>query len=517
MSVLRQKLHWSKGLSQSGKLAVFFGSNWFFLTMLLLFACEAIWLAISSRFPMAFDEGYHFGLVQFFSHHLNPLVTTQPANTYGLGAIAHNPSFLYHYLLSFPYRLVAHFTQSIQIQVIILRFINIALIVASLLVTRKILQIIRVPRVLTNIVLLAFAFTPIVTVLAAQINYDNLLILVSSVSVYQTMLLVQGLRRGQLNVALLFRVICLCLYSSLVKFSFLPFLVGITAVVVWQLAVYWRQHRATFATDVTAGFRAIPRRTTASFAVAGVIGIGLFLNFYGYDLVKYHNPVPQCNQVLTIQDCKQYYSWDRNYTVAQYEKQHAQPLQMNALQYTAFWFRVEYYQLFAEIVPTGGLIYIAHDFYIIIITLSVAAVLCTLVSARKILKHNSALLEISVIVVMYLLFLWARNYHDYRQLGQPLAIQGRYLVPVLVYVYGLLGLGIKYSLETKRSLQLVLQPATALLVVFSFVYFGGYVRYISSISPNTGWPAQTTHTALSISHDTSVSYQHDQRVVSRKT
>jgi hypothetical protein len=476
------------------------GSNWFFVFTLLLFASEAGWLAITSRFPMAFDEAYHFGIIQFFGHHLNPLVSQQPASTYGLGAIAHDPSFLYHYLLSFPYRLVAHFSHSMKLQVIVLRFFSIAFMIGSLLIIRKTLRFMRIPAMLANIILLVFALTPIVTALAAQINYDNLLILMSSACIYQTLRLVQSLRRGLLDVKLLLTLACFCLYASVVKFTFLPFLIGIVAVVAWQLILYWRRHTSTFAANFVAGFKAIPRQTQAVLAIAGIIGLGLFINFYGYDLVKYHNPEPQCNQILSIQDCQHYYSWERNYTAVQYKKSHPQPLQMNPVRYTWFWFKVQYYQLFAEIVPIGGLVHIAHDFYATIIVLSVIGALCTLLSLPKILRLHKAFLALAAIVATYLLFLWARNYYDYRQLGQPLAIQGRYVVPVLVYMYALLGLGITYTLESKKTLRLVVRPAITAIVIFSFIYFGGYVRYVSNISPNDQWPAQPARTSYIITN-----------------
>src|ERR1035438_773805 len=161
------------------KFSSFLESNWLTIIILLIFAAEASWLALTSRFPMAFDEGYHFNLIQFFSHRFNPIVTSQPSSTYALGAIVHNPSFLYHYLLSFPYRLIAHFTSSIETQVILLRFINIGLAITSLLIMKKILSRLGLPYILVNILLLVFALTPLVTALSAQINYDNLLILVA--------------------------------------------------------------------------------------------------------------------------------------------------------------------------------------------------------------------------------------------------------------------------------------------------------------------------------------------------
>lgn len=119
------------------RLSGWLGSDHFFGITLLIFVVETGWLACTSRFPMAFDEAYHFGLIRFFSHHPDPLVTSQAADTYKYGALIQNSSLLYHYLMSFPYRLIAAVTQNPEMQVIALRFINIALLVGTLFVMRR--------------------------------------------------------------------------------------------------------------------------------------------------------------------------------------------------------------------------------------------------------------------------------------------------------------------------------------------------------------------------------------------
>lgn len=469
------------------KFIAFISSNWFFRTILLLFVIEAGWLAITSRYPMAFDEGYHFGLIQFFSHHLNPIITHQPSSTYAFGAIEHNPSFLYHYLLSFPYRLISFLTTSLQVQVISLRFINLAFMATSLIYMRKMLRCLQLPRPLINIVLLVFALTPLVTVLAAQINYDNLLILMSSIAVYQTLIIAQRLRERSIDLTRIISVLCLCLFASLVNFPFLPIFLGIILVLAWQLASYRRKDKTNFAAQLGSSYAAIRVRTKLILLVIGVIGGSLFMTYYGYDIIKYHSPVPQCNQILNIQDCKQYYAWDRNYTVLQYEKSHPVKHMMNPLSYTLFWFRVEYYQLFGEIIPTGGLVYIARVFYVTVMVVSAIAAMCAILTFRQIVKRYKAVPLVTMIAATYLTALWLRNYHDYLQLRQPLAIQGRYLVPVLLYFYILFGLGIMLAFESKRKVRIVFRPALATVIVVSFIYFGGYVRYASNISPSDGW------------------------------
>lgn len=464
--------------------------RWFFYATLSLFTAETGWLALTSRYPMAFDEGEHFSMIRFFARHASPLVTAQPSSTYNLGSIAHNPSFLYYWLLAWPYRLVALLSHSLQVQVISLRFINIAFALATLVVLKKLLQLIGLKETLANLVLLLVALTPVVTVLSAQINYDNLMILAATGAMYLAVRCEQRWRRGEFDVSQAAWLLIICLLGSLVKFAFVPIFVGIFAVLGWVLVRQWRRAPGRLWAELKRSAAALSLPAKFFFVTAGMLSMALFGAFYGYNTVRYHNPVPQCNQILTIADCQQYYSWDRNYTLAQ----HKLPVTMNPLQYTYLWGRSMLYQLFAEIIPTGGLVPIASLYYGLLIGLLVLGTVCVLANVRKILGNRRLMLLLPV-ALAYLAALWARNYHDYRQLGQAVAIQGRYAVPVIAYFYALLALGVGYALASPKTVIRVVRPALATLVVAAFVYFGGYVRYAAVISPNYSWLPTSRHVA----------------------
>src|SRR6185312_5810861 len=90
----------------------------FFWAIVLLLAFQASWIALSARYPMAFDEDFHFGVIRIYAHHLSPFLSGQPPGADAYGAVAHDPSYLYHYLMSFPYRLISLFTDNQTAQVI---------------------------------------------------------------------------------------------------------------------------------------------------------------------------------------------------------------------------------------------------------------------------------------------------------------------------------------------------------------------------------------------------------------
>ena len=462
-------------------------SNWVFVCTMLLFAAETGWLALTSRFPMAFDEAYHFNLIQFFAHRLNPVVTSQTASTYKFGAIVQNPSFLYHYLLSFPDRFVTLFTYNPEPQVIVLRLINIAFALGSLYVMKKLLRLLQVPDGLANILLLIFALTPIVTVLSAQINYDNLFILSAALCVYQTVFFAHRLNRNVFDTKALLVLLSLCLFSSLVKFAFLPILLAIAGITAWKIARYRHRHRGRRLLSTAAkNFAAIGRSAKLVLLTAVLIGSLLFVRFYGVNLVKYHNPAPQCSQILSFKACKHYYAWDSNYNVLQYQRLHPTANKMNTAQYSMYWLLLTSYFLFGATMPLQGPYSLSDAFYLIIILLTALGLVCTIVNFRKMLRANKNVSALALISFTYLLFLWGRNYHDYVHLGQAVAVNGRYWVPVLFYLYTLAGLGVYHAFSGKNESRARSRSILAVMVIAAFVYYGGYMQYMYRIDPVYG-------------------------------
>src|SRR5688572_21436696 len=111
------------GLSQ--KLTKILGSRGFYFGVLGFFVFEALWVALSSVYPMAFDEDFHLGVIRLYADNFWPVLPEDAGSSGVFGAIARDPSFLFHWLMSFPYRLIGVFTDSQTATVIIMRLINI--------------------------------------------------------------------------------------------------------------------------------------------------------------------------------------------------------------------------------------------------------------------------------------------------------------------------------------------------------------------------------------------------------
>ena len=472
--------------TKTRKITEFIGSRWFFGITIALFTGQTVWLAITSRFPMAFDEAYHLGLIQFFSHRWNPLVTVQPPSSYRLGPIIHGTSWLYHYLMSFPYRLMEIFTHDVVTLVIGLRFINIALVIANLFILRKLLRLLRISDGLTNMVLFIFALTPMVTVLSAQINYDNLMIPLVTFSIYETVLLTRELDRKYFDIVRFICLLCLCLLASLVKFAFLPIFLAITIVVIRKLLVNWRNNLPNLLGQATAGLKRSNAITKTVLLAVTALSIFLFGWVYGVNIAKYHDPIPQCNQVLSDQDCSQYYSWFLKHTFHEYTIAHpAAAINLNVGSFTSYWMTSMSEKLYGSIMPLEGMYSLSAPLYSLAFLFFIGALGAIALNFKKIIHDYPELIMLIFVSLIYLVFLWGRNYEDYRQVGTVVAINGRYLVPILAFLYVVLGLSVSYALERDRASKFV---KTVIAVVFICIFggFGGFGQYVTHITPRYG-------------------------------
>ncbi len=230
-----------KVLSRIGE---YMGSKKFYRLVLGIFIFEAVWIAVSAAYPQAFDENFHFGMIKVYSHYWLPFLTSQPPHADAYGAVTRDPSYLYHYLMSFPYRLIELLTRNQLTQVIILRFINVGLFAWGIVLFRKVLLRVGTNTALTNLILMLFVLIPIVPQLAAQINYDNLLIPLTAAMILLGFRIMDEIRAKKISSWSIGMLIGFGLLVSLVKYAFLPIFAGI---VVFLAIVVIRNYRHNLA------------------------------------------------------------------------------------------------------------------------------------------------------------------------------------------------------------------------------------------------------------------------------
>jgi len=447
----------------------------FFWVICGFLALQALWIALSNRYPMAFDEDFHFGIIKIYSHHLSPFLYGQPAGADSFGPVARDPSYLYHYLMSFPYRLIAAITNSQSIQVIFLRLINIALFVGDLWLIRRVMLRIAAPITAINASLLVFVLIPVVPMLAGQINYDNLFIGVIAAAILLTERFIYGLEKRRFDVLALLLLAAAVLLGSLVKYAFLPIALVLGLSVVWNLIRYWRRSTKLL----------LPARPLLiGGALLVVIASGIFSQRYLVNVARYGTPLPDCAKVLTIKQCSRYGPWNRDYNLKLAKADSDKDASLT--EFTGKWFYGMWMRLYFTLdgprsdfqtrgplpVPALGGIAIAATGLLVVV-----------IGGRKLLRAYDRRLVATVVLVAgaYIAVLFLDNFAAFRRTGQPVAINGRYLLPFLPYLGLLAIMAGREVLHSKTRLAYVL----AGLLLFSQLYGGGAMTFI--LRSEDGW------------------------------
>ena len=462
------------------KVTTLASSKKFFYFVLLVLVFEGSWMALSSHYPMAFDEGYHFGLIKLYSHHISPWWNGQPLEADVFGAVSRDPSYIYHWLMSFLYRLINLVIHKEIYQVILLRLINVAIFAGGLMLMRQLLLKATKSHVVVNLSLLFFVLIPVIPSLAGQINYDNLLIGAGALVLLLTLSFVDTLRnKKQLDIKLLISLSILCLLSSLIKYAFLPIILTSIVFVLIHVCQVYRTRGRSIKRELKASYKRLTGATKIGLIVGFVISGGLFLERYGINTVKYHTPVPECNQVLNIERCHSYGPWRRNHNIL---KSRGQPnsgtVEFTTVTFAQHWIYILYRSMFYVLNgPDSG--YIVGQQLILpakVATLALLSGLCCLVAYwRQIFKRKPARVLLASVFVVYAVVLWLQNYADYLHLGQPVALQGRYLIPVLMPLIILLAISINFALKNNLRAKVII-ASTALLL---FLQGGGIVTFIA--------------------------------------
>lgn len=452
----------------------FLSSKRCFYLIIVFFVVEAVWIALSGRYPMAFDEDFHLGIIRLYAHHISPFWGGHPAGADAFGAITRDPSYLYQWLMSFPYRLISVFTANQTIQVILLRFIDIGLFTWGLFLYRKLLLKTGASRGLVHFALAIFVLIPIAPLLAAQINYDNLLMPLTAFFLLLTLDFTDSIKpRKPLAGRSLLAIFIVGLLISLVKYAFLPMLVATGAFIgvrLWQV-------RPTFKLTIPT------KSTTWLLAALLVLSLGVFAQRYGVNMIRYHKPVPSCDEVLSVQQCSAYGPWNRDHVYAQIKPAEAET---SPLVFMADWFYNMWFRTFFAVDGPATTFATRGPFILPAvgaIVFSVAALVATVVSWSKVWRrynHNALLLFILVMAV-YVLALWADGYSSFLQTGRPVALNGRYLLPIYPLLLIILALGVNSYLQVRERLKFAL----ATTAIICMLWGGGALTYI--LRNNDAW------------------------------
>jgi hypothetical protein len=471
------------------KFRMFVASAWFFRLIVVSFVLQAAWIAFSAVYPQAFDEDFHFGIIQTYSHHWLPFLSSQPAGADAYGAVYRDPSFLYHYLMSFPYRLIELFTRNQVAQIISLRVIDIGLFALGLILFRKLLLRVGLSQRLTNLSLFVMVFIPIVPQLAGQINYDNLLMPLTAWALLLALDLIDQLNQHHFSLQSTLKLLTVCLLATMVKYEFLPIFVAIVA----YLSIrFWRESHGRWpdAKGLLGSYRRHPWSKKSIVLLAFVMALAMFIQRDVVNLLKYHNVAPDCGYVLSIENCSAYPVWSHDYISHQQVIGHSVSVGSNPVWYVWEWIYWLWYRLFFAINgPLQGFVNypplpLPIAAFGLLIIGSVAAVIRY---HRRLFIGNPYFVFLGLTVVLYLLALLSQGFLKYRHTAVLELMNGRYLLPILLPAMAIGATAVYQWLRHRPKLQAGLAAA----VILAFLQGGGVLTFISRSDASWYWDNQT--------------------------
>jgi hypothetical protein len=481
-----------KKATSQPRLLRFFGSDLFFRIIIGSFLLQALWIVFTARYPGAFDEDFHLGIIRLYAHHLSPFWSQSPAHSEAYGAVIRDPSYLYHYLLSFVYRFISLFTSNQATQVMILRLLNVGFFAASLPLFRRLLRASGASRAIVNVCLAVFVLIPIVPFLAAQINYDNLVMPTLALSLLMTQGILKQLATSKtFDTKRLLQLLALCLFVSLVKYAFLPIFFALVLVILYRfIRAFPRPHL------LTAGFRksirVVPRKTLYILLAIIVVLSGLFFEREGLNLVHYHEFVPDCSDVLSVNECLEYGPWNRDYYLAK-NKPATAPRSVRA--FSDEWAHGMWLRSFFALDGAASEFQTRGPFEApaqgTIAFLLVGSGLFVLYSRRIFRRYDRSAMQLFITVpAIYIAFLWFDEYRFFLHTGAPVAINGRYLLPILLPLILLTAFGYRELFRRWPRLG----SYVALAILGCLLYGGGALTYILRSQDSWYWNSSAVRT-----------------------
>lgn len=417
------------------------------LAIFAWFIFQAIWIALSTKPGIPPDENFHMKLIRLYSERsFDPFLDNQEGY-FVLGDVIRNPSILYHYLLSWPYRLLSNF-ENIYIW---FRFFNIALAVASLYMVKRIGETLNLSRTAINLSIFMLANTLMFVFLSASVNYDNLIILLSLASF--NLLLALFKRIKPKTFLLLLSVI---LGGVLVKLAFLPLaILEVGALLIWYRKSIFSQFKSIYTSIITKKFVTRNMALLVVFLLLIIIAVERF----GLNYAQYGKLLPACTQVHAIEECRNSAIFRRGESIKQ---MNLQP-EFGLKQFIPKWVEAMKRKTYGIMghKSTGETPFIKYGVWLIAALMLIAVV-------TKFDKKEVPINYLLLIGVTYVSILLYVNFSTYMRTGlYGLALQGRYAFPVLPVLY-LVGNFYVARLLTKKKLI----PLYAIFVIGVFITAG---------------------------------------------
>ncbi len=437
-------------------------SNKFLTVIYVWFLIQTIYIVINVKVGIPPDENWHLGLIQLYTRDgLDPAIQDQTGFFY-LGEVTRGVGYYYHYLLSIVTRpLDAMF--SYETVVSILRMINVFMGLGTLIIVSNLTTMLKFSKLVRNIVVFCLANTAMFVFLSGSVNYDNLLILVSVFSVYSLMKLID---RFSINNLLIF--LAAVLFGLQVKFAYAPLALFLVLVLFFELAKNYKVYLKEVSRTIKKA-----ERSSIAFATLVVVLLVTFAFSYGRNIVEYQTVAPKCTKVHSLDNCLQSEVFARN------QKFKAEPLSGPLMTKEVFsyrWFETMQERLFGVF---------AHKSYkpsVRVVQAINVVMLLGLVCFVRLYKHrDNKHLYILLLALFYTAILLMTNWGTYSRSGRfGVALQGRYILPVLPLIYMVL-VGYIFKMFNSRIVYKLLIS----LIICALFFLSSAPAFISNT--DEGW------------------------------
>lgn len=460
--------------SFNNRLTTFISTNLFFWLVVGLSILQGVWYALSFR-PTIFDEGSHLGITRFYSHQLSPFVTSQDNTLDHLGAISRNASYLYYYLMSWPQKAIGFFFDSEMFQIIFLRSINVGLFALGLFVFRQAFIKAGISRTIANLSLLFIILTPSIAPLSGSVNYDNAVFLLSALIISRAISIISSKNVSAFD---LWLVLALGLFGSLIKYEFLAIFIPVLLYICFYL---WKKNKRKVLNLVKRSFQQLAIITKVMMIVLLLLLAVLFIERHIVNLVRYNKINPNCSQVIGESRCLQNYTAKRNILAQRSKSVNFNPA--NPFNYVLQDWTPGMITTQTILPPTQHSSPLLRLFYF----------LAALVGGLLVIYYLSDFLRkpnfkfLIFVTIFYALILAVYNYQAYTAFGLPVAITGRYLLPVMPIYVAFVALA--FTRFFKHNTTVLSFGLVCTLLIFT--QGGGVTTYLISAKERAYWQNST--------------------------
>lgn len=464
------------------------GSVWATWVIVAVFAAQAGLLAVSLRESL-YDEAYHLKAIGYFADGGSPW-GTQPGSLTGVGDLERYGSYLYHWLFSYPWRWTDGLADDTRRTV--LRLLTVLLVSGALLAIRRLGRALGLSGLASNIVVLIVAAVPMTTFLAVTVNYDNLAFLLLPLMWIPAVRLLGADRIDGYGWTFF---LLAAAGLSLSKYSMLP-LVGVTGIAVIVAQVRVLRRTRSLGLD---RWRWRPGPVAALVAV--VIAVAALVERYGVNLLRFRAVQPDCADVQTVRICRTWGPWGRNYNLDRVNVD--DPFTVGGLiQYvTHEWVprTLSSWSLFPVGGEEGTLATTGPHILGTALVVGVVGTVLLIVLAPRAALARPGGLTLFLASAAYLVILVSENFSDYLDLGEVVAVQGRYLQPVMVPLLLLAARALTAILAMNgRPVGIAMRWGGLVLLVFGLSQTAGLIGILARSEPEWFRESRFTPAVLEI-------------------